>query len=249
MEKAEYALLTGVLRRVTLHPRVSEFILRGSLLTNALCQSARVAHDVDFLCRGEYNFHHIETIAKEIIAIPDSKTTLKLESINPIWAGTPFPGIRVICIGSVQGGTTQEVQIDFAYHEPILLEPRATWIPDVGLVLAAAPETMFAWKLHGMVEFGIGRWRAKDLYDLDILWREANLNLKDLPPEIELAFSSHGAAITDLHDFRTREIWGMSVSTGRKWRTFLKKQNLELNLNLLEVRECLRTALDTILAK
>jgi hypothetical protein len=247
--KTKYALLAGVLRRANQHPRASDLILRGSILTNALCSGARAAHDVDFLCRGQYDEASTIALAKEIIAMPDSRTTLWLESINPIWAGTRFPGLRVFCTGTVPGYELQDLQIDFAFHEPILLEPRATLIPEVGLVLSAAPETLFAWKLHGLVEFGIGRWRAKDIFDLDLLWRSVSMNIEALRLEIKLAFSSHGAVLTDLTDFRTREAWGMSFSTGRKWRSFLKKQHLEPTLNLLEVRERLRQALDIILPK
>jgi hypothetical protein len=243
-----YALLAGVLRRANQHSRVSDLILRGSMLTNALCQNARVAHDVDFLCRGEFNEASTIDLIKEIITLPDASTTLALESTSAIWAGTPFPGIRAFCTGSIYN-QTQALQIDFAFHEPILLEPRATHIPEVGLFISSAPETLFAWKLHGLVEFGIGRWRAKDIFDLDMLWREVPMNVEHLRSEIELAFSSHGAAVTDLTDFRTREHWGMSVSTGRKWRSFLKKQGWNTGLSLLETRERLRAALDTILAR
>ncbi len=242
-----YALLAGVLRRANQHSRASDLILRGSMLTNALCQNARVAHDVDFLCRGEFNEADTIRLIKEIIALPDANTTLMLESTSTIWAGTPFPGIRAFCIGSVKNNEAQAVQIDFAFHEPILLEPRKTLIPEVGLFLSSAPETLFAWKLHGLVEFGIGRWRAKDVFDLDILWRDLPINTEHLRTEIELAFSSHGAIVSDLTDFRTRENWGMSISTGRKWRSFLKKQGWNTGLSLLETRERLRAALDMII--
>ncbi len=247
MEEANYALLAGVLRRANQHPRASDVILRGSLLTNALCQNARAAHDVDFLVRGEFDEAATVQLAREIVVLPDATTTLFLESTNAIWAGTPFPGVRVFCSGTVENNEPQTLQIDFAFHEPILLQPRATHIPEVGLFLSSAAETLFAWKLHGLVEFGLGRWRAKDLFDLDLLWRNVPMNPALLCPEIELAFSSHGALLSDLEDFRQRDSWGTSISTGRKWRSFLKKQGLEMDLSLLEIRERLRDALDKIL--
>lgn len=60
-------------------------------------------------------------------------------------------------------------QIDLAVGDPMCVPPRRIAVAGVGDVLACAPETLFGWKLHGLCEFGPGRWRAKDLFDLDLL--------------------------------------------------------------------------------
>lgn len=85
-------------------------------------------------------------------------------------------------------------------------------------MLACAGETLFGWKLHGLCEYGPGRWRAKDLYDLDVLWRQGGLELAASRAAVALAFSSRGLALSALDDFRRRPDWGSSRGSVRKWR-------------------------------
>ncbi len=241
-------LLNGWLRRSIQHPAASKLVLRGSILTRALCdKNSRVPHDVDYLLLEQpFNAQTTEKLALEILRIPDQSTDLMLENSKIIWADTPYPGLRVNLIGCVNDSELQTMQVDFACDDPLSMPPRMLAIDGVGQVLTCAPETLFAWKLHGLVEFGRGRWKPKDLFDLDVLLCSLEFDRIELVKAINLAFSSRAMNIKELDDFCTRETWGCSSRSGRtKWRVFQIKFGQELDF--LETRDRVRNAVNKIL--
>jgi Nucleotidyl transferase AbiEii toxin, Type IV TA system len=241
-------LLNGWLRRAIQHPAASKLVLRGSILTRALCgQRARKPQDVDcLLLEQPFNAQTTENLALEISRIPDQSTDLMLEGCKIIWADTPYPGLRVNLIGRVNNGELQTMQVDFACDDPLSMPPRLLEIEGVGEVLTCAPETLFAWKLHGLVEFGRGRWKPKDLFDLDLLLSSLEFHQAELIKAIELAFDSRNMNITELDDFRTRDSWGCSSRSGRtKWRSFQIKYGQDLDF--LATRDRVRSVVNKIL--
>jgi Nucleotidyl transferase AbiEii toxin, Type IV TA system len=241
-------LLNGWLRRAIQHPAAPKLVLRGSILTRALCgDHSREPQDVDYLLLEQpFNAQTTEKLALEISRIPDHSTDLMLESCNTIWADTPYPGLRVNLIGRVGNFELQSMQVDFACDDPLSMPPRMLELEGVGQVLTCAPETLFAWKLHGLVEFGRGRWKPKDLFDLDLLLSNLEFDKAELLTAIELAFTSRDMHINELGDFRTRDSWGCSSRSGRtKWRSFQLKYGQ--NINFLETRDRVRHAVNKIL--
>lgn len=248
-------LLAGWLRRAARYaPGRDERILRGSLLLGAWCPGrARAARDVDYLLLGAYASGPTEAIARQIAALPDpagdGATELEVASIEEIWAETAFPGLRVHLRGRVAGGAWSELRIDLGAGDPLSLPPRATLVEGVGDVLGCAPETLFAWKLHGLVEHGAGKWRAKDLYDLDLLGSDVPMDRAALRPAVELAFSSRSTPLAALDDFRGRASWGTSRGGVRKWRALAGQLPAGLVLgDFVEVRARVRAAAGAILA-
>jgi hypothetical protein len=124
--------------------------------------------------------------------------------------------------------------------------PRPIAVADVGDVLACAPEMLFGWKLHGLCEFGPGKWRAKDLFDLDLLWRHARLDREATRAAVALAFGSRQLTLTALDDFRTRDSWGRSRGGVRKWRALTAAHPGVDDFHAVRAR--VRAALDEILA-
>lgn len=262
------ALLAGWLRRAAAHaPGRDERILRGSLLLAAWCPDrARPAKDVDYLLLGAYEAGAAEAVARAIAALPDpaaagdgdgdgagagaGATELAVHAAEEIWAETAFPGLRLHLRGRVAGDAAwYELQVDLGAGDPLSLPPRPARIDGAGDVLGCAPETLFAWKLHGLVEHGAGKWRAKDLYDLDLMWSAVPLERAALRPAVELAFSSRDTPLAALDDFRTRETWGTSRGGVRKWRALGKGLPAALVLDdFLAVRARVRAAVDAILA-
>ncbi|WP_189001755.1 nucleotidyl transferase AbiEii/AbiGii toxin family protein [Deinococcus roseus] len=174
------------------------------------------------------------------LAVPDCEIHLIFEHSEIIWAETPFPGLRVFLKGTLPDQGAQTFQIDFAFGDPLVHPPVDVHVEGVGAVLSCLPEILVAWKLHGLTEFGRGRWRAKDLYDLAVL-SELNLNLQVLQAALPVAFTSRGDDPANLQDFCTRENWGCSTSGQRKWRSFLKKHQLQQNF--LDARHKVRGVL------
>jgi hypothetical protein len=242
------ALLAGWLRRARGVPEAAAWVLRGSLVTAALCPGARAPADVDYLVPGDaarFDAAAIERIVRAIAAAPDPATALAVESAEVIFAETQSPGLRAHLAGDA-GGARGRFQVDLAVGDPMGVPPRPIAIAGVGLVRACAPETLFAWKLHCLCEFGTGRWRAKDLCDLDLLWRHAGLEPAGVRAAVALAFSSRDLPLAALDDFRARDSWGRSRGGVRKWRA-LAKDHAALD-DFLATRARVRAALDALLA-
>ncbi len=196
------------------------WIVRGSLVTAALCPGARAPADVDYLAPGRgADFDDAAVAARlyTIAAAPDAQVALAIERTEVIWAESDAPGLRAHAIARVAGGEVR-FGVDVAVGDPMCVAPRAIAVADVGAVPACAPEMLFGWKVHGLCEFGRGRWRAKDLFDLDLLWRHAALDGAATRAAIALAFGSRGLPLTALDDFRHRADWGQSTGGRRKWR-------------------------------
>lgn len=239
-------LIAGWLRRARGHAEGSRWILRGGVLTAALCRGARVPADVDYLLLGVFDEPALRAALAEIAALPDGATSLELDAVEGIWTDTAFPGLRAFVSGQSERGADR-FQVDLGFGDPLSIPPRPTVIAGVGSVLSCAPETLFGWKAHGLVEFGRGQWRAKDLFDLDLLWREVALDRDALRAALELAFSSRSLPLSALEDFLTRPSWGASRSGERKWRTFARR-----NAGVppfLEVRERVKAALTEVLGR
>ncbi len=202
---------------------VQAWVLRGSIVTAVLCPGARAPADVDYLVSDDAAGFDPAALDREVRAIaaaadPAAAATapaLAIVSTEVIFGETASPGLRA----HVAGGTGGErFQIDLAVGDPMCVPPRRIAVADVGEVLACAPETLFGWKLHGLCEHGPGRWRAKDLFDLDLLWRHAGLDLAATRAAVALAFGSRGLPLAALDDFRARDAWGTSRGGRRKWR-------------------------------
>ncbi|MBK8252557.1 MAG: nucleotidyl transferase AbiEii/AbiGii toxin family protein [Polyangiaceae bacterium] len=221
-DPARNELLLGWLRRGNQCARAQDLVLRGSLMLGAVCPGARPPMDVDYLVPGLFNAQACEQLALEIAAQPDVSTHISLERCVVIFGETQFPGLRAFVRGESAVGPAS-FQVDFGFGDPLSSPAVPVVIPRVGSVLACTLETLFGWKLHGLVEFGRGRWHAKDLFDLWLIWTAAQLDIQATRAAVELAFSSRFLGLDALDDFRTRPSWGESRSGQKKWRSFRNK--------------------------
>ena len=106
-----------------------------------------------------------------------------------IWQDTAFPGVHLdLAIGV--GRVDEVIGIDVGFNDP-LVPPPTTW--DNG-VCAVRPETMLAWKLHGLTTMGDG-WRPKDVADLWLIATRVPLERALVPAAVRAAFDSRGDAI------------------------------------------------------
>ncbi|MFO0734892.1 MAG: nucleotidyl transferase AbiEii/AbiGii toxin family protein [Labilithrix sp.] len=210
------ARLTGAwLRRVASSRHASRLILRGSLLTQQWVPE-RPAADVDHVLDPEGTPDEARAIVDEVLALPDPEP-LPPARHEVIWANTPWPGHR-----TKLGEGEDALQIDVGSGDPLAVPARRIEIARISL-LAVRPETMFGWKVHGLVEMGHGQWKSKDLYDLYLLDRHCVLEDEAIVRSIALAFSSRGYALTLLDRFLYSDQWGRSRGSRRKWEAFQKK--------------------------
>ena len=108
------------------------------------------------------------------------------------------------------------LQIDVGSGDPLAVPARRIEIARISL-LAVRPETMFGWKVHGLVEMGHGQWKKGPLRPLS-LDRHCVLEDEAIVRSIALAFSSQGYALTLLDRFLYSDQWGAAVAAGASGR-------------------------------
>lgn len=225
------ALMHSFLRRLSLSPYRSGLILRGSMLTRQWCPE-RSADDLDFVDQTNLPLSAQAQAIADIAALPDPthETTLDVHNTlqEVIWANSPWPGTRVLLQGKIQDHT-EVFQVDLGSGDPLseghwLLPWPGTPLP----LLITPPQTLFAWKTHGLFEFGRGKWRAKDAYDLLLLHRHFHFSTEELIRPLKVAFESRLTPFSLAQPFLEDPLWGFSRSSQRKWRTFQRRSQMSL---------------------
>lgn len=195
-------------------------MLRGSVVTRAHHPDGRDPVDLDYLVLApRWDPGAVEEAVRAVIARP-SPDGIVLEvaalRIVPIWEETTFPGLRVI-VPARFGAEEDELQIDFGYGDPLAVPNDRIVFHGVGPLSAVARETMIAWKIHGLVEWGRGRWRPKDLHDLDVLLSRP-ADERGVRAALEVAFTSRGTELAALAGLLFRPAWGESTGRRKLWK-------------------------------
>lgn len=200
------------LRRVERSPYADRLVLRGSLVTRRFFPS-RVCEDVDhILLDGKAD--ELQRVAEAVIAVPDEEP-LEIVAREKLWPDTETPGHRVVFANGVQ--------VDIGFGDPITVPPERVTIEGAS-IWAVRPESMIAWKLHGLVELGPrGRWRPKDLYDL-FLYAALEVDREELRKAIAMAFSSRSDSIVLLDPLMTDATWGTSRGSRNRWKRFRRDE-------------------------
>ncbi len=228
------------LRRVARSPHRDELVLRGSIVTGQLCPD-RGAVDVDHLWRVDAFDAEAARALVRSIAGEDDDVALGEAAFEIIWAETPFPGLRVRFDG---------LQIDIGWGDPLVEPPLALAIEGVPTpLLAVRAEILFAWKIHGLFEFGHGNWHPKDLFDLYLFDRHVTLDAALLARAPATAFSSRGTSLALADRFLFTTEWGTSRGSRQRWTSFGRKRRGTLPLPpLADVISAVRARLVPIFA-
>jgi hypothetical protein len=244
----------GVLRRLALSPASEEWILRGGLMMRLWSGPVpRPVEDLDFL--AGFPFDHGQTVERlvQVLGI-DAGDGLHFGRMHSevIWAETDFPGVRVLVETALSGSEELfELRIDTGFGDP--MDPPAYWM-DYPLeagpplrVLACRPETLFAWKVHGLFERGKGRFRPKDLFDAWLLSRHAPIEPELLPGALRLAFETRGDSL-DLMDRLVSGEFGKSPWSLEKWARYRASQPEGRPEQLAEVVAAVSQVLEPVVA-
>ncbi len=120
------------------------------------------------------------------------------------------------------------LQIDLGHGDPLAVAPVLTSIDGGSPVLGVRPETMVAWKIHGIFEFGHGSWRAKDLYDLWLIGEHVPLDADAVAASLRVAFESRSTPLSAADRFLFTDVWGASRGSRRRWESFGRRAKLPL---------------------
>lgn len=215
----------GLLRRLARSPVAEELVLRGGMMMRLWAGPVpRVVEDIDFLAL--FPFDPASTIARlESLCHLDAGDGVIFGALRSevIWAETAFPGVRAFIEVGLPGAASFELRVDTGFGDP--MDPPPTWteqsLPEgaPARVLACRPETLFAWKVHGLFERGKGRFRPKDLFDVYLIAKHAPLDRTLLPRALRLAFESRGDSL-ELTSRLVSGEFGQSPWSLEKWARF-----------------------------
>ncbi len=224
-ELARRHVLEGLLRRLSASPHGDRWVLRGSFLTRFYCAPwPRSAADLDFLDLDPFDHERTKDRLQATLAfVVGDGCSFDLGGVQDelIWEETPFPGVRFQIPGGF-AGWSGEVQIDVAFHDPVVPPPRPVALPTLTApveILGCARETLIAWKVHGLFEKGLGTFRPKDLHDIALLSRGVTLDEEALREALEVAFRSRKASFAWTERL-ARGAFGQSRWSQEKWRRF-----------------------------
>jgi hypothetical protein len=223
-------VLDGLLRRLGHSTQAGSFLLRGGLLTRAwLGPQRRTTEDADFLGLfprdGEEALRRLEEILASPLPLEDEVRFLPGTLAGRlIWEETAFPGVR-ISLRARAAEVEHVLQIDLGFDDPVV--PPPVWLDFPTLLPGAAarvlscwPETLVGWKLHGLFEHGAHRWRAKDLYDLDLLTTLLPLDEGHLTAAIRVAFASRECPLTEVPPVLYNRAWWTTDKAQQRWEKF-----------------------------
>jgi Nucleotidyl transferase AbiEii toxin, Type IV TA system len=216
----------GLLRRLAQSPAAEELVLRGGMMMRLWAGPVpRPVEDIDFLAL--FPFDNAATAARlEAVCRIEADDGLRFGALRSevIWAETAFPGVRAFVEVTLQRAEAPfELRIDTGFGDP--MDPPSAWmdhpleVAPPARVLACRPETLFAWKVHGLFERGKGRFRPKDLFDVYVLAKHAPLDPALIPRALRLAFDSRGDSL-DLTSRLLSGEFGKSPWSLEKWARF-----------------------------
>jgi hypothetical protein len=210
--------IASIIRRLARSPRRDDFIVRGGAVTRQyVAPHPRPVEDLDLQwLRDQFDPDAVNEQLGEILAV-DDPVEIAPGRCEVIWGDTDFPGLR--CALEVGG---EPLQLDVGFGDPLVDGPLELELAGAS-VLACRPETLLGWKVHGLFERGPGRWRPKDLHDVDLLIRFAAVGRERVSASIRTAFASRGDELS-IAERLGRGEFGISDWSARKWRRFCESR-------------------------
>lgn len=254
MNTDESPLRSGiaVLRRLARSTEASSLVLRGGLMMRLWSGPVpRFVEDLDFLAAFPFDVPRTLRLLEQVLSVDvDDGFHFGALRSEVIWEETDFPGVRIHVETRLPGTQAPfELRIDVGFGDE--LESPATWLDYASAdgpparVLAVRPETMFAWKVHGLFERGKGRFRPKDLFDVFLLVRFAQLEAPLLAPALRLAFDSRGDSL-ELMERLVSGTFGQSPWSLEKWARYRAPQPEGRPEHLADVVQAVSHALQPV---
>ncbi len=243
-EVLQMFLFERVLERLANSNYRNNFILKGGLLISSMLGiSERTTMDMDTTVRGiSMEEEEIVSVVKEILSVDvDDGIKFMLKTIEPIREDDAYNNFRVhltaqygkinapMKIDITTGDTITPAAVQYSY--PLSFEERS--IP----ILAYTLETVLAEKYETIIRRNIGTTRARDFYDLHMLYQyhKDEIRMDILKTAVLHTARKRGSLeeINDwkevLHDIREEPI------LNQLWKNYTSENNYASKLAFSEV--------------
>ncbi len=209
-EVLQMYLFERILERLANSPYSNNFILKGGLLISSMIgKSERTTMDMDTTVRGiTMEEDEIVDIIKDILSISvDDGIVFTFESIEPIRDDDAYNNFRVH-IKAKYGKINAPMKIDITtgdiitprairYEYPLTFEEKS--VP----VMAYALETILAEKYETIIRRNIGTTRARDYYDLHMLYHQHKDEIRlDILKKAVIHTSQKRESLDDIRDWK-----------------------------------------------
>lgn len=237
--------------RLSVSEYVERFTLKGGIFLYALFEGefARATKDIDLLAKNiPNNLDYMKKVFANIFSI-DCDDALKYDldtlDVMKITEFKEYHGVNVSIIAYLDR-TKIPVSVDVGFGDviyphrikmefPVLLDMEE---PNI---YAYSIPSVISEKFEAIVSLGNANSRYKDFYDIYILANQYNLDGKELKEAIKRTFAHRGTGFDDMfaltNDFLVNEIHQT------RWKMFLKKKKVLVNVKLEDVLEMIKMLL------
>jgi predicted nucleotidyltransferase component of viral defense system len=244
------------LARLSASPHRSRLILKGASVMALWVDAHRTTRDLDFLGSGSFAPENAASLIREIVtaAVVDDGLVFDAASVTAeaIRDADEYRGARVHVDAKLDSARIR-LQIDIAVGDVVTPPARtavlAAMLTDFppAKVKVYPPETIVAEKLHALVKLGIANSRMKDFYDLYILGRNREFDVKLLTHAVRRTFARRKTPVLP-NPFALSPDFYRDAHKQTQWRAFLAKSRIDAPADFSEVGDALRAFLTPVLA-
>ncbi len=226
----------------------SNLILKGAMMFLAYkLPDLRPTKDVDFSGTNISNSpNNIKNIIGKIVSIKCNDGILfsdKLMHVNIIKEDAKYNGIRISVPWGI-GKTGENLHLDIGFGDQIFKGPVELSFPSLisrndPKIMAYPLETALAEKMQIIVSLNYLTSRAKDFYDIHFLCSIQDFNLNDARSAILQTFTNRNTDLEDIHLVFSNDFMN-NKEKEILWRNFLRRENLDLNLNFSQLMNKLK---------
>lgn len=225
-----------LLYRISRSPYRDQFLLKGAMLFLVWTgQMYRPTRDLDLLGRGSSDVHRMETVFRELCAVPVEEDGISFladtVSGQIIREDDDYEGVRIRLVASLSKARIH-VQVDVAFGDAVKPDPQEADYP-VLLPLPAPHvriyprEAVVAEKFQIMVALGIANSRMKDFADVWSLARAYQFNGRPLSDAIEATFGRRDSPVPAQPPLAFTDEFSSDRSKQMQWRAFLRRGRLD----------------------
>lgn len=236
-EILQYYAMERFLYRLSQTEYADKFILKGGLLFYAWSLPLRrPTRDIDFRGYVSSNKSILLKIIKEIISIsvPEDGLVFDAQSvvIEETQIDADYQGTRIKLIAFLERSKIP-IQIDIGFSDELTSKAETIKYPNLLPNLKTThmkgypKETVVAEKFHAMVRHAELNSRMKDYYDLWLISKTFDFDIKDLQKAIEATFTKRDTEIPLEQPLSLTIDFARTGQT--RWINFLDKMNLENN--------------------